>query len=281
MSHRIHFISGLPRSGSTLLAAILRQNPRFQAGISSPVADMCNALLNVWATSSEFAPSFTEEQKLDLLRGLFTGYYRHLPPDRVIFDNNRSWCARLGLLTTLFAEVRMICCVRNVAWVLDSFERLVQKNPLVHSRLFNDDGERGTVYSRVEALARPGRVVGYAVAALREAYYGPHSSHLLLVDYELLAAYPLKCLKLIYEFLGEPHFVHDPEHVEFAEEEFDRHLGLPDLHRVSGRVEFRERTTVLPPDLFAKYSEIRFWTDPAGTAAGVISLPRGRDLNKN
>jgi sulfotransferase len=29
MQNGIHFISGLPRSGSTLLAAILRQNPRF------------------------------------------------------------------------------------------------------------------------------------------------------------------------------------------------------------------------------------------------------------
>ena len=28
MDHGIHFISGLPRSGSTLLAGILRQNPR-------------------------------------------------------------------------------------------------------------------------------------------------------------------------------------------------------------------------------------------------------------
>jgi hypothetical protein len=34
----IHFISGLPRSGSTLLAALLRQNPRFEAGMSGPLA---------------------------------------------------------------------------------------------------------------------------------------------------------------------------------------------------------------------------------------------------
>ena len=32
----MHLISGLPRSGSTLLAALLRQNPRFEAGISGP-----------------------------------------------------------------------------------------------------------------------------------------------------------------------------------------------------------------------------------------------------
>ena len=37
MQHGIHFISGLPRSGSTLLAGILRQNPRFHAGMTSPV----------------------------------------------------------------------------------------------------------------------------------------------------------------------------------------------------------------------------------------------------
>jgi hypothetical protein len=35
MENGIHFISGLPRSGSTLLAAILRQNPHFHATISS------------------------------------------------------------------------------------------------------------------------------------------------------------------------------------------------------------------------------------------------------
>ncbi|MGI4764644.1 MAG: sulfotransferase, partial [Janthinobacterium lividum] len=33
----MHFISGLPRSGSTLLAALLRQNPTVHAHISSPV----------------------------------------------------------------------------------------------------------------------------------------------------------------------------------------------------------------------------------------------------
>ena len=42
---KIHFISGLPRSGSTLLAALLRQNPRFQVGMSGPLAGLFGALL--------------------------------------------------------------------------------------------------------------------------------------------------------------------------------------------------------------------------------------------
>ena len=44
MQNGIHFISGLPRSGSTLLVAILRQNPRFHAGMTSPVGAMYMAL---------------------------------------------------------------------------------------------------------------------------------------------------------------------------------------------------------------------------------------------
>ena len=39
-----YFISGLPRSGSTLLSSILRQNPKFHADISSslePILSNC------------------------------------------------------------------------------------------------------------------------------------------------------------------------------------------------------------------------------------------------
>ena len=36
-ARKFHFISGMPRSGSTLLAAILNQNPRFRAGMTSPL----------------------------------------------------------------------------------------------------------------------------------------------------------------------------------------------------------------------------------------------------
>ncbi len=268
----IRFISGLPRSGSTLLSALLRQNPRFHAGISSPVAPMCNALLNVMSTGGEFAPSFTEGQKTELLRGLFDNYYKHLPGDTAVFDSSRSWCARLSLLHRLFSDLKMICCVRNVAWIMDSFERLVQKHPLVHSRIFNDDNERGTVYSRTEALGRHNRVVGFSLSALREAYYGQHSSCLLLVDYDLIARFPERCLKLVYDFLGEEPFDHDPENVDYKDAAFDAHLGVPDMHRVRGKVTFEERTTLLPPDLFERFAKVDFWTKPEGTEASVIGV---------
>jgi hypothetical protein len=55
MQKVIHFISGLPRSGSTLLAASLRQNPRFHAGISSPVASLFMALQAAMSRRNEAA----------------------------------------------------------------------------------------------------------------------------------------------------------------------------------------------------------------------------------
>ncbi len=270
---KIHFISGIPRSGSTLLSALLRQNPRFHAGISGPVAPMCNALLKVMGARSEHATQFTEEQKKTLLSGVFQNYYKDVPEETVVFDTNRSWCARMGIIQQLFPDARVICCVRNVAWVMDSFERLVQKSPLNYSRLFNDDGERATVYSRTEALGRNNRVVGYSVAALREAFYGRYSSSLLFVDYELLCRFPRKCLRLIYDFLGEESFEHDIHNVDFDDTEFDTQLGVPGMHRVQREIAFKERQTLLPPDIFQKYDQMSFWKNPAGSLASVISVP--------
>lgn len=268
---KIHFISGLPRAGSTLLAGILRQNPRFLAAMSGPVAGLVTVLLNAMGPQNETAVFLDEKRKAAILEAVIEAYYRREAGREVVFDTNRAWCARLPLLRTLFPEARTICCVRNVAWVLDSFERLVRRNALSPSRLFSSPEERQTVYSRVEALAHRDRVVGFAWSALKEAYYGEHSAALLLVEYELLARHPKRTLELIYGFLGEPWFEHDFEAVEYDEPEFDRQLGAPGLHSVKRKVEYVERPTVLPPDLFERYSALSFWRDAKGTRAYRIT----------
>ena len=52
-SPRYHFITGLPRSGSTLLSALLLQNPRFHAGMTSPVGGLFRGMLNQLGAGSE------------------------------------------------------------------------------------------------------------------------------------------------------------------------------------------------------------------------------------
>ncbi|MGB9110117.1 MAG: sulfotransferase [Telluria sp.] len=265
-----HFITGLPRSGSTLLSGILLQNPRFHAGMTSPVGSLCSAVLGQVSAGSEFAPVVGRDKRRALLRGLFDAYYADVDKE-VIFDTNRAWAARLPLVHDLFPQAKVIACVRNVAWIMDSFERMYRANPYEHTRLFGAAGARGTVYSRLEGLAQHDQTVGYAWSALREAFYGEHASSLLLIDYELLTRAPAKVLPLVYDFLGEPHFEHDFENVEYDAEEFDQQLGAPGLHRVKRQVKFTPRPTVIPPDLFDKFNQMSFWSDTAGSAANVIA----------
>ena len=165
----------------------------------------------------------------------------------------------------------MIACVRNVAWVMDSIERRYRANPFEITRLFNDDTERNTVYSRVDTLAQRNRMVGYPWTALKEAFYGEHASSLLLVDYDLLAQAPQKVLPLIYQFLGEPEYEHNFEQVKYDAPEFDEALGLHGLHQVRPQVELQRRETILPPDLFEQYSKLSFWQDQANSRANVIT----------
>ena len=270
MPKRIHFISGLPRSGSTLLVGLLRQNPRFHAAMSGPVGPMVQALLNTFAAQHETAVFLDEERRRAVLDAVIQAYYAP-EGDRIVFDTNRLWCARLPLLKALYPDARLLCCVRNVAWIMDSFERLVRRNAFEPSRLFASPEERATVYSRTEALAHRDRVVGFAWSALKEAYYGELSDMLLLVDYDILAQHPESCLRLIYGFIDEPWFAHDLDNVEYDEPEFDRNLGAPGLHKVRRKVEWQPRPTVLPPDLFERFDKLAFWRDEAGSRAYRIT----------
>jgi sulfotransferase len=267
-----HFISGLPRSGTTLLAALLRQNPRFHAGISSPVNAFFQGMLNTASVAGEFGSTVTPKQRRNVMRGLFHSYYQDVVDKPVIFDNNRGWSARMPALADVFPQAKVIACVRDVAWVMDSLERRYRADPFEHTRLYNDDIERNTVYSRVDTLGQRNRLVGYAWSALKEAFYGEQAGSLLIVDYDLLAQTPDKVLPLIYQFINEPYFVHDFTWLQFDTPEFDANLGLPGLHTVRERVSFEPRRTILPPDLFANYSKMNFWTDTANSRANVITI---------
>jgi len=269
---KIHFISGMPRSGSTLLSAILRQNPRFHAGMTSPVGAFVSGLLEQVGAGSEFGPVVTTEQRQRLLRGLFASYYADKPDGSVIFDTNRVWSARLPAVRDMFPDAKVIACVRNVAWVMDSIERLYRANPYENTRLYNDATERNTVYSRVETLSQRNRLVGFAWTAIKEAFYSEQAGSLLVVDYDLLANAPGKVLPLIYRFIGEPWFEgHDFSNLAFDAPEFDSALGVTGLHKVRPEVALKPRRTVLPPDLFAQYANMNFWQDGANSRASVIS----------
>lgn len=266
-----HFISGLPRSGSTLLSAILRQNPRFHASMTSPVGSLFSNLVAAVSAGSELAPMVSDSQRKELSKGLFNSYYNSLPTNNeIVFDTNRAWTANLSALHELYPHAKILCCVRNVAWVMDSIERQFQSNAFENTRLFASPAERSTIFTRCEALANRNGLVGYAWSALQEALYGVHAGKLLLIDYDLLASQPQEVTDLIYDFLDEEKFVHDFNNVQYDARIFDEQLGISGLHTVRPKVEAKSRNTILPPELFEQYSQLNFWQELKGSRARII-----------
>src|SRR5882724_5460903 len=117
MDSDLHFISGLPRSGSTLLAAILRQNPRIHASMSGPVGALFQELLTAMGAHHDYAPLISEEQRRDLLHALFEGYYKGILNKKIVFDTNRCWCSRMDAIARLFPGARVVVSVRDLAWI--------------------------------------------------------------------------------------------------------------------------------------------------------------------
>ena len=63
-ARKFHFISGMPRSGSTLLAAILNQNPRFRSGMTSPLADIMGVVMAETSSKNDFSFDVSDEQRV-------------------------------------------------------------------------------------------------------------------------------------------------------------------------------------------------------------------------
>ncbi len=151
-------------SGSTLLAAILRQNPAIHAGMSRPIAPLFEGVLAHCSAGSEISTMVSTAQRAAILKGLFESYYAEFPQPLII-DTNRAWTAQITALLAPFPEAKLICTVRDVAWVLDSLERQYRANAFENTRLFNSPAERATEYTRLDALASANRRISRSIPA--------------------------------------------------------------------------------------------------------------------
>jgi len=217
--------------------------------------------------SGEFYSFFDKAKRKRIYNAIFEAYYSDLKKE-IIFDTNRLWTARMHQLEEVFEDYKIICLVRNPAWIMDSFEKIYRENPFDYSKMFNANN-RLTVYSRCESLLNG--ILGLSLTALKEAFYGEYSKRLLLVDYDVLSKFPVKTLQLLYEFLNIEHFPHDFNNVKYSNPEFDFSIGVNGLHQIAQKVEFKKRRSILPPDLFEKYNELAFWQDLSASSASVIS----------
>lgn len=236
--------------------------------MSGPLAGLFGALLREMSGRNEYSVFIDDARRERMLRGLFDNFYADSGAS-VIFDTNRAWCGWMPAIARLFPDAKVIACVRELQWVVDSIERLVQRNVFTPSSIFNYSAG-GTVYSRAQQVVEPDGMVGGPYDALRQACYGAQRDRLLVLQYETLTADPAMAMQTVYRFIGEPEFEHDFDNVDYDVAEFDERAGTPGLHTVRRQVRAEPRDSLLPPDLFRRFVRDGFWRDPERVPAGLL-----------
>jgi sulfotransferase len=244
MSDKIfHFVSGLPRSGSTLLCNLLWQNPRLYASETSGIMDVMWNVRNQWDNLIEFKAvldkAANQASKLRVLRAVLEAHYAAV--DRpVIFDKARSWLAHLEMAEAVLGrKAKVLVPVRDVRDVLASFEKLWRSNAAL--RQAPQEGQHyfefQTVEGRCKLWACADQPVGLAYNRVKDALQRGFRDRMHFVRFEELTQRPAETMRGIYEFLGETPFEHDFEHVEQITREDDEVHGLIGLHTIRSKVE--------------------------------------------
>ena len=262
-----YFISGLPRSGSTLLSGILKQNPDFYADIASPVEKLTETSIDI-ITSTESNLTIAEDQRKNIMYGIFDGYYKHIEKP-VIFDSCRGWTKKTNFLKALFPDTKILCPVRNIVSILNSFELIASKNPF-HAKTLTE--HKDNVFSRCDGMMdKNGGIVAWPWILLQEGY-ALNPEMIMLIEYENLCKTPEKTMRKVYEFLERPYYSHDFENVEYSNENFDKACNLKDLHTVKRKVEYNPPRCILPPEIVKKYTEMNmeFWKEGHKIDADII-----------
>ncbi len=252
---QLHFISGLPRAGSTLLVALLNQNPRFQAAISGPLLAMVSGMLAAPEADPSLATMLPRERLRRMTQAVAQSYYAD-SDHPVAFDLNRGWTFKLNLLLDAFPTSKVIVCIRDVAEIVNSFERTARLNPYVNSKLF---GPRVSIYDRFEFMMQGAGLVTAPLDGVRQALHSPERGMLYLLDYNRLCAHPEAALRDIYDFLGESWFAHDFQNAQSAWPGYDQALNASELHTTRAKVGRIHREPLLLPEMMRQAAELSFW----------------------
>jgi sulfotransferase len=249
------FISGLPRSGSTLLSAILRQNPKIYADIASPINVLVDHLL--YTNTNGFNALLTSNKIKQLIKSTFDVCYNDIQQE-VIFDTNRCWSGKLELLKDIFPNTKIICCVRDINSILNSFEHVYRQN-IYRSNSIVYGNNNSNIYQRCHSLMDD--VLGVGLTNLKTGIHSANSDMIYLVEYDDLIIHTKDIVTEIYKFCELEYFEHDYDNITNVPHTVivDTLISLPGLHDVRSTIMRREIPQYLPHDLMNQFSGMEYW----------------------
>lgn len=222
----IHFLSGLPRSCSTLIQNLLAQNPKIHATATSQLHEIGYIARKVFQTEEvkSMDPKVAEAMYFDYVRGGCAHAFNSVTDRPVVVDKCRSWIGHLDQTFKVWPEAKIIVPVRDIRGVLTSMEKKYRQHPSPFNGM---EEQNPTTWTTTEKRAQgwlSSPPVGIAVERLYEAVTR-FKNKLLFVNADRLTRNPEAVMKEIWEYLGEEPFKHDFNNV--AQYTVEHEVGWP------------------------------------------------------
>jgi sulfotransferase len=266
MNKTYYFLAGLPRSGNTLLSAILNQNPDIYSTPLSPVNhfmwDTNNTLRQIEHTTRN------EENKIRskiFLSSFMDNFYKNVK-EPVIIDREKMWGtpANLDLIKEYITPTpKIIFTVRDILEIIASFVKM-DADYLKH-KAFNSNAY--SLNYRLpkdiisEFVMSAGEDIDKSLLSLASAFYPENKGIFHIVEYNDLVLKPEETMSKIYKFLDLPEHKHNFNKIEKVEVDNDSIIGLPkDLHDIRKSIsQSTTSTDILSDYIKQKYSNMEFW----------------------
>lgn len=256
-------LSGLPRSGSTVLSSLLNQHSNIVATTTSPVADLMSLVIDTWPNISKALLNPNASQYGNILLSLLQGAHQH-EIKNVVIDKNRLW-PRLStiLYKTTNTKIKIICTVRNIPDIMASYIILFNKN-LPNTNFVDEELKNNNLAinnkNRCKLLLE--KYIGHPYSSLKIGY-NSKCSEMLFLTYEEIVEKPQETIDRICEFINIETCSIKIDELKTMNENDEYHGGLKGLHDVRSLLKKTSPPAeeILGKDIVKYYTDMKlnFW----------------------
>lgn len=204
--NQLHFCSGLPRTGSTVLMNILQQNPEIFTTSTCALTGLLKDHVLQKSRVREHFQAMSADQADDAMYGFVRagtkGWYEGLTDKPIVISKNREWPS----LAHLFPESKFVACVRDLRDIVESFDKINSNIKALHSY-----GNNGSLYKSMTEQEKynyyfhEGNAVSYSLyndlPKLMELFK-IDPNRVLFIRYEDFLLDPHYFLNKVYSFLN-------------------------------------------------------------------------------
>jgi sulfotransferase len=239
MAKEIVYLTGLPRSGSTLVCNLLAVHSGVTVTPSSPLCNIIQNMRRHWS-DDPFLLAQLEANYDDVYNRLgrsvvsFMQAWSSDDEAPVVVDKNRGWLACVEFLRVIQPNFKMIVCLRNIEGIYGSIEKQHRNTILLD---FPDHMEHNLVDVRAKQLFGDGGIIGHPLKCIYNIGDVPDiASHLYFLRYEDLLEKRQKVIDSLFKWLGLDPVDIDFENIEQVTSETDSFYRYKYPHSISSKL---------------------------------------------